>query len=194
MPTGLRQWAFVALALCGADAARADFVGVLQAAPITQATAVAFQDSNVTVGTLGGGGLYNFLDQWKFTLDGSFNVSALAAAINFTDASGTSVLFGITNLQVNLVSDPLVGPPLVSWQTVTVPLTGLQQVVALIPTAPLAAGNYMLEVRGLVTAPGAYSGSLIAQPPAPVPLPDSMPLLAGGLLVLGLSAWRRRPG
>ena len=178
--------------LLGAGAARADFASVLQSQPIAASTAVGFQDSTVTPGTTSPGGLYNFLDRWSFTLDGSFQVSSIAAAINFTDVGGHAVLFGITNLQVNLVTNPPSGSPLVSWMTVSAPASGLQQTVALIPPSALGPGNYMLEVRGNVTQPGAYSGSLIAQPLAPVPLPTTQALFVCGILALGFSASRLR--
>jgi len=178
--------------LFGAGAARADFASVLQAQPIAASTAVAFQNSAVTPGTTSSNGVYNFLDTWSFSLDGSFQVSSIAAAISFTDVSGQAVLFGITNLQVNLVTNPASGSPLVSWMTVSAPATGLQQTVALIPSNALGAGNYMLEVRGNVTQPGAYSGSLIAQPLAPVPLPTTQALFACGMLALGFLGSRVR--
>ena len=192
MPRSVLPVALFGLALTLAGPARADFVSVLQAAPIAASTAVGFHDSNVTPGTVSPDGVYNFLDQWKFSLSGAFDVSSLTAAIAFTDASGQSVLFGVTNLQVNLVSDPPGTTALVSWQSVSAPLTGLQQTVALVPTAPLAAGDYMLEVRGTVVQPGSYSGSLIAQPLQVVPLPAAAPLFAAGLATLVLMAVRQR--
>ena len=180
--------------LMGAGAARADLVSVLQPGPIAASTSVAFHDSNVQAGTLATqtGVDYNFLDSWTFTLDGSFLVSSIAAAINFTDPSGQSVLFGIEHLQVNLLTNPASGSPLVSWLTVSSPAAGLQQTVALIPPSALGAGDYTVEVRGFVTQPGAYSGSLIAQPLAPVPVPPSSALLACGLLAIGFASSRLR--
>jgi len=171
----------VTLALAGA--AHADMVGTLGSSPIAESTSVAFANSNVTAGTIGGNGTYNFLDQWQFTLNGSYQVSTIAASIAFTDPSGQSVLLGITNLQVNLVANPNPGTPIVSWESVTAPATGLEQTVALTPPTPLGAGSYTLEVRGDVTQPGSYSGSMIATPLSPVPLPGS-----GGLLVAGIGA------
>ena len=192
MPRSVLPSALFVIAMALAGSARADFVSVLQATPIAASTAVAFHDSNVTVGTLSPDGVYNFLDQWKFSLSGAFDVSSLAAAIAFTDANGQSVLLGVSNLQVNLVSDPPGQAALVSWQTVSAPLVGLQQTVALIPTAPLGAGDYILEVRGKVAAPGSYSGSLIAQPLQVVPLPAAATLFASGLASLMLMAYRQR--
>jgi preprotein translocase subunit SecG len=178
--------------LLGASTARADFVSVLQSTPVSASTSVAFQNSNVTPGTVSADGVYNFLDKWTFTLDGAFLVSSIAAAINFTDASGRVVLLGISNLQVNLLGDPPTGSPLVSWLTVTTPVSGLQQSVALIPPSALGAGNYALEVRGTVTQPGAYSGSVIAQPVQAVPLPSTLALFACGIMAIGFASNRLR--
>ena len=181
-------------ALAGAGSARADFVGTLNPQTISMATAVAFANSNVTVGTTvtDQGVNYNFLDEWLFTLDGSFLVSSITAALDFRDSNGNAVLLGINNLQVNLLTDPPNGAPLVSWLTVTTPVQGLEQSVALTPTSPLGAGNYKVEVRGFVTNIGTYSGSLLAQPLQPVPLPGSAALFACGILAIGFTSARSR--
>lgn len=194
MSKSLVRAALLVGSLAAAGAANADMVSVLQATPISMSTSVGFHDSNVTIGTTTPDNLYNFLDTYTFTLDGSFLVSSIAAAIDFRDPSGASVLFGITNLQVNLVETAPSGSVLVSWATVTMPATGLEQTVALIPTSALGAGAYELQVRGNVTAPGSYSGSLIAQPVAPVPLPTTPALFACGILALGFASARLRRG
>ena len=175
-----------------AGAARADFASVLQPGPISMSTAVGFHDSDVTIGTTSPDHVYNFLDTYSFALDGSFLVSSIAAAIDFRDPSGAAVLLGITNLQLNLVETAPAGTVLVSWATVTMPVSGLEQTVALIPTSSLGAGSYMLEVRGNVTRPGSYSGSLIAEPVSPVPLPNTAALLACGAMALGFTSARLR--
>lgn len=192
MPKRLVRLILVGYALIGAGAARADFVSVLQPTPIAASTSVAFQNSNVLPGTISPDRAYNFLDTWSFSLDGSFLVSSIAAAIDFTDAGGQAVLFGISNLQVNLVSNPASGSPLVSWLTVSAPAAGLQQVVALVPPSALGAGNYALEVRGDVTQPGSYSGALIAMPVQVVPLPESSALFMCGIMALAFTANRIR--
>jgi hypothetical protein len=182
----------IGCAVLGAGCARGDFVSVLQQAPIGASTSVAFQNSNVIPGTTSADGIYNFLDTWSFSLDGSFLVSSIAAAINFTGVDGHAVLFGISDLQVNLVSNSTSGAPLVSWLAVSAPAAGLQQVVALVPTSTLGAGEYSLEVRGDVTQPGSYSGSLIAKPVQVVPLPETAALFICGIMALGFTARRTR--
>ena len=182
----LRPTARLILALAlggGAMLSHADLVSPLGlvSAPAT----VAFHNSSVAVGTVSGP--YNFLDQWTFTLDPSASVSTIAAAISFSPPFDT---FGVTNLQLNLISNPPAGPPIVSWTTVTTPAPGVTQVIAFTTPQPLVAGNYVLEVRGtLGEPPGSYSGSLIA---SPVPLPAALPLMAPGLLALGAALGRRR--
>jgi hypothetical protein len=181
---------FVAVgALLATGAARADLVSVLQDVPIAAATAAAFHNVDVVPGTVSADGRYNFLDKWTFTLDGSFQVASIAASIAFTDEGGRAVLLGISNLQVNLVGEGVV---LASWRTVSEPVSGLQQTVALIPSTALAAGDYTLQVRGYVVEPGAYAGSLVAQPVQVVPLPASSALFAAGLMALGFAAHRLR--
>lgn len=188
MTIDLLRNAVLAALLTTTGAAHADFFGSL--GTLTPSATVAFANSAVTVGTINPP--YNFVDQWAFTLGASASIAGIAATINFTPGPGAPPLFGITDLQLNLVTDPVSGPPLVSWLTVTTPAPGLNQLVALIPTSPLGAGNYFLQVRGNVTQPGAYSGSLIAAAPSAVPLPAALPLLGLGLGCLGLAGARRR--
>ena len=168
--------------------AHADLVSSL--GTITPNGTVAFSNSNVTTGTVAPPS-YNFLDRWSFTLGANASVSSIAATIYFTATPDGPPVFGISNLQINLVTDPVSGAPLVSWQSVTNPAPNLTETIALIPSSALGAGNYVLQVRGTVTAPGSYSGSLIAAPAA-VPLPAAFPLLLSGLGALGGMGLKRR--
>lgn len=170
-----------------AGLAHADYTGDL--GTLTPSATSAFSNPNVTAGTVAAP-FYNFLDSYLFTLGADASVAGIAATINFTTGPNGPVLFGIENLQINLVGN---GAALVSWLTVTSPVSGLNQLVALVPPSPLGAGNYVLEVRGTLTAPGSYSGSLIAAPSI-VPLPAALPLLVFGLGSLGVAGWRRRRG
>ena len=190
----LRVLILAALA-ASTNAARADFVGDL--GTLTPSATVAFANSTVTAGTTvtSNGVTYNFLDQWAFVLGSNADIASIAATIYFTAGAGNQPLFGIENLQLNLLTNPSSGPPLVSWLTVTTPAPGLNELVALIPSSPLGAGNYFLDVRGTLTAPGSYSGSLIADTPTEVPLPAALPLLLIGLGALGRVGFRsnRKP-
>lgn len=188
--TLLVRMTVVAALSAGAGAAHADFSGDL--GTVSPSATFAFSNSNVIAGTVAAPS-YNFLDRWTFVLGADANVASIAATINFTTGPGGPALFGIDNLQINLARNPASGPPLVSWLTVTSPAPGFNQLVALIPPSPLGAGSYTLQVRGTLTSPGAYSGSLIAAP-STVPLPAALPLLMLGLSGLGMAGLRKRRG
>jgi len=195
MKTGFKAAVFSAL-VGSVGMVQADLVVSL--GPITPPAQTSFANPAVVVGTTASSSSsipYNFLDQFIFSLPIGSDVASIVATINFTNGPNGPILFGISDLQVNLlkVSSPtsLVA---VSWQTVTTPVAGLQQVVALTPVSPLGSGNYVLQVRGVLAAPGSYSGTLIAQP-AVVPLPAALPLLMlglGGMVVAGIRR-RRKP-
>jgi hypothetical protein len=165
--------------------ARADLVGTL--GTVVAPGTVAFHNSDVQPGP--GHDPYNFLDQWNFTLAPAASVSSIAAAISFSSPFDT---FGVTSLQLNLLSNPPSGPPIVSWSSVATPSPSVTEVTAFITPSSLPSGDYSLEVRGIVTEPGSYSGSLIA---SPVPLPTAVLPFLGGLFVLSAtSAKKKRRG
>ena len=182
-----------AILVSSAGLAQADLTSNLgtisPSASTSFANAAVVAGTTATVGTVN----YNFLDQFNFTLGANADVASIVATINFTAVPGGPALFGISDLQVNL-RQVLPAPSLllVSWLNVTTPAPGLQQVVALTPTTTLGAGDYMLQVRGVLAAPGSYSGSLIAMPPTVVPLPAALPLLLLGLGAIGAAGVRRR--
>jgi len=182
-PTIRRSGLALLLGLGLCTAAQADMVYSL--GTLSAPASTAFSNSSVHAGTVSG--VYNFLDQFSFTLAPLANLSAISAAIDFTDGNG-NVLLGVSNLQMKLTSG---AATLVSWQTASTPAPGLNQVISVIPSTQLQAGGYTLQVRGTVNEPGAYSGSLIA---SPVPLPASMPLLMVGIgmLVFSRRALRER--
>ncbi|HUP07650.1 MAG TPA: FxDxF family PEP-CTERM protein [Caldimonas sp.] len=162
--------------------AHADLVGSL--GTVSAPATVAFHNSDVQPAP--GHGSYDFLDQWNFTLSPAATVSTIAAAISFSSPFDT---FGVTNLQLNLISNPPSGAPIVSWTSVTTPAPGVTQVIAFTTPTGLGSGDYTLEVRGNLTQPGSYSGSLIA---SPVPLPAALLPFAAGLAVMGSVKARRR--
>jgi hypothetical protein len=176
-----------------AGLAQADLTATLGTVSPTAPT--AFANPAVAAGTITPVGLitYNFLDKFNFTLATAADVASIVATIYFAAAPGATPVSGISNLQVNLKQVlPASSLVLVSWTTVTTPAPGLQQEIALTPTSLLGAGNYSLEVRGVLAVPGAYSGSLIAQAPTVVPLPAALPLLMLGLGAIGAAGVRRR--
>ncbi len=176
-----------------AGLARADLVTNLGTVSPTSAT--AFANASVVSGVTTTVGLitYNFLDTLNFTLATPADIASIVATIYFTSGASGPTLFGISNLQVNLKQVlPASSLSLVGWTTVTSPVVGLTQEVALTPTSLLGAGDYSLQVRGTLAAPGSYSGSLIAQSPTVVPLPAAFPLLMLGLGAIGAAGVRRR--
>jgi hypothetical protein len=177
-------------------AARAD--SVFQFAPqlITAPDSRGFSNATGGSGSLATGSVvsqsgitYNFLDTWQFTLAAGAHVGAFVGSLNFTDASGL-VTQGIDHLQLRLLDG---NGQIVSggaWQTIGVGPNAQQQFSVIAP-ASFAAGAYALQIRGsLEGSASAYAGTL--QAVQPVPLPATLPLLAGGLALLSMRLRRRR--
>jgi len=130
---------------------------------------------------------WGFYDAFVFTVGGS-QASSVTTTINL----GT--MLGISNLQERLYSAnvgdtaPILGLPpaaggpgyFLAWTT---PLAGSGE-VAVLQSAALAPGTYVLEIRGQVvgSAGGSYAGVLNV---TPVPLPAGLPLLFCGIGLLG---------
>lgn len=136
---------------------------------------------------------WGFYDTYVFTVSGS-TASSVTTTINL----GT--MLGISNLQERLYSAnpgdpvPVLGAPpalggpgyFLAWTT---PI-GTSGEVAVLQSAPLAPGTYVLEIRGLVfgAAGGSYAGVLNV---TPVPLPAGLPMVLSGLGLLGALVRRR---
>lgn len=135
---------------------------------------------------------FEFYDDFIFTVAPA-SANSITSTINFAD------IFGISDLQVRLYnaagqsSLPVLGTPIGgaidAWSTAISagPSSGT---IAVLPTTPLLAGTYVLEVRGNVTGSsgGSYSGTLNVAPA--VPLPGAIWLF--GTAISGLMAARRR--
>ena len=141
---------------------------------------------------------FDFYDDYLFTVT-SANVNASAITIDLGTTSQ------ISNLDVRLfswngtVENPatvgstntnritLGTPSSTPFQGNPNPFVGGSFVA--LPTQNLAAGTYVLQVRGVIngSAGGAYSGTVNT---APIPVPAAFPLLISGLGMLGL--FRRR--
>ena len=132
---------------------------------------------------------YNFYDDFLINVPIS-RVNTLSSSINLGD------LISISNLQVRLYAGatPTLGVPaggaIVSWSAEidAGPATGT---IAVLPETVLGAGDYVLEVRGLVSGQfgGSYSGVLNV---ATVPLPMPVNLFALGFSSVMLAVRRRR--
>lgn len=142
-----------------------------------------------------GSALYGFDDAYAFTLTGPASANSLTATINLGS------LLDIQNLQVRLFqyngSTPIplalsgvpaggVAPPTNGWTPVATG-TGWTTIFS---DPNLAAGNYVLEVRGVAngSSGGTYAGLLQI---GPVPLPAGLPLLLSGLGLFGAGSWAR---
>ena len=141
---------------------------------------------------------FGFYDNYVFTITGS-NADTITSTVSLgSGGSGTQIinldaqLFQVTgnpNLPSftpsNTVNDTL------STTSFTLAPGVTSTTVILDPTAALAAGEYVLEIRGQAAgaAGGAYSGVLNV---TPVPVPASAWLLISGLGGAGLFARKRR--
>lgn len=135
---------------------------------------------------------------FEFYDDFIFNV-APASANSITSTISFGDLFGISDLQVRLynaagqLSLPVLGAPvggvIDAWSN-AISAGGSTGTVAILNTTLLAAGSYVLEVRGNITGSigGSYSGVLNVA--SPVPLPGAIWMF--GTAFSGLLAARRR--
>jgi hypothetical protein len=188
-------------ALCAAPASAAMVLGYQEVGPGTitstgTVNAFTVPGSNFYGDTFAGptgqiGGApagFGFYDDFLFSIPTGASADSITSTINLGN------VLAIGNLDVRLYSItgnpvlPVLGTPVGTVIDGTLTnLGGAGMVDSL--TATLAAGTYVLEVRGNVTGPsgGSYSGTLNV---APVPLPAALPLLLCGL---GLFRWIGRP-
>lgn len=161
-------------------------------------------------------GNYTYSDSWTAaqstvvptTTSGFYDDFVFTIAAGQVDSITSSVslgsMLGISGMQVRLydyaangdaaplLTTPAAGSAFDAWSS-TVSFPGGTTTVNVLPATTLAAGTYVIEVRGTVTGSsgGNYTGSLDV---TPVPLPPSLPILLTGLGVLATSMRRsRRP-
>jgi hypothetical protein len=158
-------------------------------------------------------GNYTYSDSWSSaqtsvvptTTSGFYDDFVFTVAAGQLDSITSSVslgqMLGISGMQVRLydynangqvaplLTTPVAGSAFDAWSS-TVAFPGGTTTVDVLPTTTLAAGTYVIEVRGTVTGSsgGNYTGSLDV---TPVPLPASLSVLLSGLGLLSAYAWRR---
>lgn len=145
-------------------------------------------------GSVPGAPGFSFYDDYVFTVSNA-TVDSVTSEINLGSLS-------IGNLEERLYSVaanstlPAINGPATGFQTNwTAPVNfsagGESGMVTVMDPTTLAAGTYVLEIRGDVTGSsgGTYSGELNLNP---VPLPAALPLLLSGLGLLGGLVRKRR--
>jgi hypothetical protein len=145
-------------------------------------------------GSVPGAPGFSFYDDYVFTVSNA-TVDSVTSEINLGSLS-------IGNLEERLYSVasnsalPAINGPATGFQTNwTAPVNfsagGESGMITVMDPTTLAAGTYVLEIRGDVTGSsgGTYSGELNLNP---VPLPAALPLLLSGLGLLGGLARKRR--
>ena len=155
--------------------------------------------SNLGVSATGAGAPWNFQDNILFDTNGA-DVQAQASAL-FTNVS---------DLQIRIIAlnNPATGNPfdVTSAANASALLNGngvvtvengwtnfvggpIDYTATMLNT--IAAGDYILQIRGEAAAGSAYSGTITF---APVPLPGTLALLLSGLGLLGVVGMQRRRG
>jgi hypothetical protein len=192
-------------------------MSVLVGAPASAAMILGFQETGpgtitgsgtVNVFSVPGSGFYGDtfgtptttitaspLPGYGFYDDFIFSIPTGASADSITSTISLSNVLSVNNLDVRLYNAtgnsplPVLGTPVGTVIDGTLTNVGGGMVDTL--SATLAAGTYVLEVRGNVTGTsgGSYSGTLNV---APVPLPAALPLLLVGLGGLGALLRQRR--
>jgi hypothetical protein len=151
---------------------------------------------SISAGTINGNS-YGFVDTFVLNLPASmasgfaFSLDLCAAGCsgetNLTARLYYYSVAGIQNLTIGGVGAPANGGLVSAWS----PSSNGTVSSTAFSTPTLAPGEYVLQIAGIQLANatgGSYSASIGV---TPVPLPATLPLMIGGVAMLGFS-WRRR--
>jgi hypothetical protein len=139
---------------------------------------------------------YGFYDDYVITI-GAGQVDSITSTITIGSSSGIAGLsVRLYDYTANggiapLLTAPAPGTAFDAWST-TIPVApGATATYSVLPSTTLAAGTYVIEVRGTASGAsgGAYSGTLNV---TPVPVPAALPLLLSGFGLVGALGRRRR--
>jgi hypothetical protein len=144
-------------------------------------------------GSVPGAPGFSFYDDYVFTVAAA-TVDSLTSEIDLGSLSIGNLEERVYSLAPNSTL-PAINGPATGFQTNwTAPVNftagGVNGMTTVLNPTTLAAGTYVLEIRGDVTGSsgGTYSGELNLNP---VPLPAALPLLLSGLGLLGFARKRR---
>jgi hypothetical protein len=138
-------------------------------------------------GSVPGAPGFSFYDDYVFTVAAT-TVDSMTSEINLGSLSINNLEERVYSVTGNQALPVVAGTPAgfeTGWTTPLSFTAGPESgMFTVMNSTTLAAGTYVLEIRGDVTgsAGGTYSGELDLQP---VPLPAAFPLLLSGLGVLG---------
>jgi len=155
------------------------------------AQAIYGSQFGASAGDLAGAPGFSFYDDYVFTVAAA-TIDSVTSEIDLGSLSLDNLQERLYSLGNNTL--PVLGSPTgfqTDWTTPISFQAGPNEgMTTVLSETALAAGTYVLEVRGEVTgtAGGGYSGTLNLQP---VPLPAALPMLLSGLGLLGGIARRR---
>jgi hypothetical protein len=145
-------------------------------------------------GSVPGAPGFSFYDDYVFTVSNA-TVDSVTSEINLGSLSIGNLEERLYNVAANSTL-PAINGPATGFQTnwsapVNFSAGGESGMITVMDPTTLAAGTYVLEIRGDVTGSsgGTYSGELNLNP---VPLPAALPLLLSGLGLLGGLTRKRR--
>jgi hypothetical protein len=140
-----------------------------------------------STGPLPGSPGFTFNDYYVFTVAAA-TADSMSSEVNLGALSIADLEERVYSVPTNATQSLVTGTPTgfqTDWTTpVSISGVGASGMITVLDPTTLAAGTYVLEIRGDVTGSsgGTYEGSLNLEP---VPLPAALPLLLSGFGLLG---------